>query len=92
MKIIKLRRNQQLYKRGFTHAFRFTHWHDDNYGQVILALRTIYNDRRWRGKYWAWEVESSSRVVENPYGRWESIIWVAVRSEAMVTRVLLSMQ
>ena len=91
MKIVKLRQNQHLYKQGFTHAFRFVSW-EKNYGNVIAALNQIYNNRRWRGKYYAWEIDASDRVVESDNGRWVTKIWIGVRTESIVTQVLLMLQ
>ena len=87
MKIVKLRKNQKLFKDGYTHAFRFTSWGVDT-GKVIAALNKVYNNRQWRGKYWAWQVETGN-WHRNRDDRWERYVYVAVRSEAITTQVLL---
>lgn len=88
IKIVKLRKNQRLYKRGFTHAFKFNSFIDDDYPKIIKALNKIYS-RQWRGKYYAWEMDDSGRYVESDTGRWVTNIWVGVRSESVATQVLL---
>jgi hypothetical protein len=89
IKIVKLRKNQRLYKKGFTHAFAFDTYIDDDFGKIVKAVRKIYNDRRWRGKYYAWEVDDSGRYTESKTGRWITSIWVGVRSEQVTTQVLM---
>ncbi len=105
MKVIKLRKNQKLFKDGFTHAFRFETIvglrfnpkdpESDAYkiDKVTGALEKIYNDRRWRGQYSAWERDFGSwrRTKKTEWG-WTRYQYIAVRSEAVVTQVLLVME
>ena len=90
MKVVKLRKNWNLYKRGFTHAFRFESWREEN-GHVIKALNKIYNNRQWRGKYYAWDIADGQWHVDAT-GRWVCPYYIGVRSEAVITQVLLIMQ
>jgi hypothetical protein len=103
MKVVKLKKNQKLFKDGFTHAFRF----DTQIGQmrwaaesgdenrliaVVDSLKKIYNGRRWRGQYYAWEHEYGGwRKTKNNAWGWNRYQYVAVRSEHVVTQVLLIM-
>ena len=91
MEIVKLRKNQKLYKEGFTHAFKFNNWYDSGYVDVIRALKKIYNDRRWRGKYYAWEIDSANRCHVDDLGMLQVAVWIGVRSDKVVTQVLLSL-
>ena len=89
MKVVKLRKNQKLYKAGYTHAFRFEGYGPE-YGQIIKALNKIYNNRHWRGKYYAWQTECSYRPIRNtPEGHYYSIWWVGIRDAKVATQVLL---
>ena len=89
MKVVKLRKNWNLYKEGYTHAFRFDSWNYDS-GAVIAALNKIYNNRQWRGRYYAWGL-GHGELTQNKEGRWIRPTYIAVRSEAVVTQVLLTL-
>lgn len=89
MKVVRLRKNWKLYKQGYTHAFRFDSWSSDS-GAVIAALNKIYNNRQWRGKHYAWEF-GHGVLMQNKRGVWIRPTYIAVRSEAVVTQVLLSL-
>lgn len=88
MKIVKLRKNQKLFKQGFTHAFRFSErWREDeDYGKVLVALNKIYNNRHWRGKYYAWGIQFiwGSRTKNG-----ETTVLIGVRSEEVTTQIML---
>ena len=88
MKVVKLRKTQTLYKRGFTHAFKFTKW-DEETGSVLAALNKIYNNRQWRGRYWAWEVSFTDWKPNPEDGLWKRSTFIGVRSEAVISQVLL---
>ena len=39
IKVVKLRKNQRLYKKGFTHAFAFDSYIDDDFGKIVKAIK-----------------------------------------------------
>ena len=85
MRVAKIRRGSRYAEAGFTHVFRFDQGrvHDDKYDRIIAALKKIYGNRRWRGRYWAWETY---------YGRWTGDFCqynILVRSPNVVTQVML---
>lgn len=87
--VVKLRKNQKLYKKGFRHAFRFEGYGPE-YGEIINALNKIYNNRQWRGRHYAWETECSYRPMKQAKeGHYYSIWWIGVLSEEVATQVLL---
>ena len=90
MKIVKLRKNQKLHKQGFTHAFKFNAWGRDT-GAVLAALNKIYNNRQWRGRYWAWEVAKTARWKTDVNGQLYWPVYIGVRSAAVTSQVLLIM-
>lgn len=89
MKIVKLRKNQTLFKEGFTHAFKFNGWTVEC-GAVVSALNKIYDNRQWRGKYWAWKVADGT-YKRLPNGNWFRPIYIAVRGEAITTQAMIMM-
>ena len=87
MKVVKLKKNWKLYKEGYTHAFKFDQWTEET-GSVVRALNKVYNNRQWRGKYYAWNITYGSWYRDHNK-KWQRFGYIAVRSEAVVTQVLL---
>ena len=88
MKVVKLRKNQALYKKGFTHGFRFDSSWDDEASSVLRALNKIFNNRQWRGHYNAWDIQDG-RWITDGTGRWVLPFTIGVRNESVITQVLL---
>ena len=89
MKVVQLRKNWNLYKQGYTHAFRFDSWGVDS-GAVLQALNKIYNNQQWRGRYYAWTI-GHGVLKQKHNGVWIRPTYIAVRSKTVVTQVLLTL-
>lgn len=81
MKVIKLNRRFTAYKHGFTHAIWFGEW-NSTAQKVETELRRRY------GWDWGWEKEWKGFRGGRPSSR--RTYYYAFRSEAMVSKILLS--
>jgi hypothetical protein len=87
MKVVKLDGRHNLYRKGYTHAFRFNNW-NDNARAVENALRNkVYKNDSWRSSNWDTFWGKANR---DGYDRTRPY-WIGVRNEAVVTQILLSL-
>lgn len=88
MKVIKLDRRHNLYRKGFTHALRFNNWDTTvNNFEKVLQNKYPVNSSNWRNSmwetHWGKAVRTSRGGRSRPY-------WIGVKNEAILTQVLLS--
>jgi hypothetical protein len=83
MKLIKLNKTHSLYRDGYTHAFRFSHY------SVVAGNMERTMERHFGGQYRRdspWKSKFGYRAARDGF----KVYWIGVKSEAMATMALLA--
>jgi hypothetical protein len=82
MKLIKLNKTHSLYRDGYTHAFRFSHF-GPRAGDIEKMMERHFGGQYKRDSLW--KAKFGYRSHRDGF----RIYWIGMKSEAMATMVLL---